>query len=197
MEASCGWSAEMGDCPLGFEPTSRAERRETAKRNKRLIQARRRPRSALPHEPRTIPMSQSSSRARRARAAIDLMIEKFPAAFVRYGERKPLKLDIRADLLAHGIAKDVIAAALGSYCHNVGYLGAVKAGAARVDLGGNAAGIVTAEEAKHAAQQLAEAVEGAKLTAAARKAAEKAEKKKEKVWAKVLARQAQRKAAAA
>jgi hypothetical protein len=38
-----------GDCPLGFEPTSRTERRDAAKRNKQSIQARRRPRSPLPH----------------------------------------------------------------------------------------------------------------------------------------------------
>jgi hypothetical protein len=58
--------------------------------------------------------SERRCRARKAQAAISLLIEKFPAAFVRFGERKPLKLGIGLDLQARGIAKGTVAAGLGA-----------------------------------------------------------------------------------
>ena len=129
-------------------------------------------------------MSNSRNRgARRARAAVSQLVEMFPAAFARF-DRKPLKLGIRKDLLARGISIRTIASGLGSYCHSIDYLGAMKTGAARIDLDGNAAGVVTADEAEDAARKLTEAIARAK--AAARKAWAKAKmakkaKKAEKV----------------
>src|SRR4051812_37844621 len=120
-------------------------------------------------------------RAREAYAAVGLLVETFPAAFVRIN-RRPLKLGIHDDLLARGIATDVVKAGLGSYCRSTGYLEAMKAGAARIDLDGNAAGVVTPDDAEHAARKRAEAAEKhqAKIAQdkAAKEQAKAAEKKK-------------------
>jgi ProP effector len=40
------------------------------------------------------------------------------------------------------------------YCRNAGYLRSLRVGAVRIDLDGNAAGVVTAEEAAWAAEEL-------------------------------------------
>jgi ProP effector len=97
----------------------------------------------------------------RSHAAIGQLIEQFPLAFVRFGERPPLKLGIHDDLLERGIALDVVRAGLGSYCYSVRYLSAARAGAVRLDLDGNPAGVVIVEEAEHAARKLAEVIERA------------------------------------
>jgi len=120
-------------------------------------------------------------RAREAFAAISLLVETFPAAFVRIN-RKPLKLGIAEDMLARGVAPETIKVGLRSYCRGVGYLSAMKAGAARIDLDGNPAGVVTAEDAEYAARKRAEAAEKhqAKIAQdkAAKEQAKAAEKKK-------------------
>jgi sRNA-binding protein len=67
-------------------------------------------------------------------------VETLPAAFTSFG-RKPLKLGIHDDLIARGGAPDVITKGLESYCSSTGYLNATKAGTARIDLDGNAAGM--------------------------------------------------------
>src|SRR5215467_4944494 len=106
-----------------------------------------------------------SNRRRAATlAAVTALIEMFPAAFTSTA-RKPLKLGIRDDLIARGIAAEVATKVLAAYCTSTGYLNATKAGAARIDLDGNEVGAVTAEEAEHAAQKLAVAAERAKSDA--------------------------------
>jgi ProP effector len=125
------------------------------------------------------PMS-SKSRTAAAQAAITALIEAFPAAFTSTG-RRPLKLGIHDDLLARGIAADVATKGLAAYCTSTGYLTATKAGAPRIDLDGNAAGTVTAEEAEHAVAKLAAAAERAKVMLAnAAKAAEEQARAAEK-----------------
>jgi ProP effector len=104
----------------------------------------------------------SKSRTAAAQAAIAALIESFPAAFASTG-RKPLKLGIRDDLIARGIAAEVATKGLAAYCTSTGYLNATKAGAVRIDLDGNEVGAVTAKEAEHAAQKLAAAAERAKV----------------------------------
>ncbi len=46
----------------------------------------------------------SNKHHREANAALDNLVERFPAAFA-LSDRKPLKLGIRDDLLARGVAR--------------------------------------------------------------------------------------------
>jgi sRNA-binding protein len=50
-------------------------------------------------------MSTPAARRLARYAAIGLLMEKFPAALVRYGERRPLKVGIRDDLVARGVER--------------------------------------------------------------------------------------------
>jgi ProP effector len=97
----------------------------------------------------------SNKHHREARTALNKLAKRFPAAFA-LSNRKPLKLGIRDDLLARGVAPEVASAGLRLYCWNGRYFKAVKAGAPRIDLDGNPAGVVTADEAEHAARKLVE-----------------------------------------
>jgi ProP effector len=112
-------------------------------------------------------------------AAISLLAERFPKCFAVFEQRrKPLKLGIHLDLqaaLGAIIAPDELGRALRYYCGNVGYLRATSEGAARYDLDGNVAGVVTAKEAAHALAQIA--ARAAK--AAARKRSQKQKQKAE------------------
>src|SRR5262249_48838970 len=89
-----------------------------------------------------------------AYATVARLMQSFPAAFVRSGPRKPLKLGIHDDLVAAGFATREISYGLGSYCNNYRYLIAMTEGAVRVDLEGRPAGIVTADEAAIAQRRL-------------------------------------------
>jgi ProP effector len=82
----------------------------------------------------------------------------FPKAFaVNHHERKPLKIGIDADIVARGVAIEPRALwrPLRVYCASFGYLRTIAAGAERVDLDGNPAGVVTAEAAALALALLA------------------------------------------
>lgn len=93
--------------------------------------------------------SQPSSQSRRQRrvadatAAIALLAEIFPQAFFIYGaRRKPLKLGIRDEIVARldgAVEPPELALALCLYCRSIGYLRAMRPGAARIDLDGNPA----------------------------------------------------------
>jgi ProP effector len=83
----------------------------------------------------------------------------FPRTFFTAGaERRPLKVGISHDLLAAdtGMSKAQVRGALRFYCGSIGYLANMAEGAARVDLAGDPTGIVTADEAAHAARRLTE-----------------------------------------
>jgi ProP effector len=112
-------------------------------------------------------MGATNRRRLLAYAAIAALCKTFPAAFARHGARRPLKIGIDRDLVARGVDADVIRAGLGSYCRSPAYLLAQRAGAARVDLDGNAAGTVTAEEAASARERLAKKKLRRKAAAAA------------------------------
>jgi ProP effector len=83
-----------------------------------------------------------------ARKAIEILAERFPKCFFVYETRRqPLKVGIFADLLATGIlSKEELHAALHHYCGNSVYRSRLIAGTPRVDLDGNAAGVVTFEQ---------------------------------------------------
>jgi sRNA-binding protein len=104
-----------------------------------------------------------TSRKRKAAvmATVTLLAERFPAAFFTFeGQRRPLKIGIAADICeaVPEINKEHLQWALARYCMSPGYLRSLTGGAARVDLAGDAAGIVTAEAAAKAIGMLAQVV---------------------------------------
>jgi ProP effector len=103
----------------------------------------------------------SNSKNRRRKQADDLiavLADWWPHAFsVFERDRKPLKRNIHDDILAAAkgaISPDELKIALRFYCANFRYLQACVEGAARIDLDGEAAGSVSADEAAHASQRL-------------------------------------------
>jgi ProP effector len=82
--------------------------------------------------------------------AIELLAERFPGCFaVDEGGRRPLKIGIRQDLVAFGIlSKTGLKAALHAYCSTAAYRSLLVAGATRIDLDGNPAGVVTPEQVR-------------------------------------------------
>jgi ProP effector len=109
-------------------------------------------------------------------AAIVLLAETFPKCFSIYeGRRRPLKLGIHLDIQATldgAITPTELHKALGSYCSNQSYLGYTRKGAWRLDLNGEPAGAVTADEEAHARAMLA----SIRTKKAARTAAAKAKR---------------------
>ena len=92
-------------------------------------------------------------------AAIALLAELYPKCFSIYqGRRRPLKLGIHLDIQAGldgAMTPAELHTALGAYCSNPAYLGHTRKGAWRLDLNGEPAGVVTAEEEAHAKARLA------------------------------------------
>jgi sRNA-binding protein len=92
-------------------------------------------------------------------ALLALLCARFPRAFFRYEQRRvPLKIGIHHDLLTTldgEVDAQLLSKVLGHYCRNAAYLRAQKAGVARVDLNGEAAGAVTPEQAANAARAIA------------------------------------------
>src|SRR5262249_33309804 len=92
-------------------------------------------------------------------AAITLLAETFPKCFSVYeGRRRPLKLGIHLDIqtaLDGAITPAQLGKALGIYCATQVYLAHPRTGAGRLDLDGNPAGTVTADEEAHARATLA------------------------------------------
>jgi ProP effector len=92
-------------------------------------------------------------------AVIALLAETFPRCFsVWEARRKPLKLKIHLDIQAgldSAITPAELHKALGAYCSNKVYLSHTRKGAWRLDLDGNPAGAVTADEEAHTKATLA------------------------------------------
>src|SRR5262245_15876337 len=101
----------------------------------------------------------SQSRNQAVTAAIALLAERYPKCFSVYeGRRRPLKIGIHKDILAAvdgALTPLELGKALGAYCSNPVYLGHTRKGAWRLDLDGNPAGVVTADEEAHAKATLA------------------------------------------
>ena len=118
------------------------------------------------------PPSARQKRHQAAAAAIRLLAE-----FWIYEERRrPLKLNIHLDIQAaldSAITPAELHRALGTYCSNPIYLGTLRKGAWRLDLNGEPAGVVTADEEAHARETLARI----KAKQKARQAAVKAQTK--------------------
>lgn len=116
---------------------------------------------------------------------IGLLAERFPKCFAVYERRRrPLKLGIHHDIT--DIDPAALTAALRSYVSADGYLCRCLVGAPRIDLNGEPAGVVTAEEAasskarlddnRKRAKQRREARQPKRLSLADLKAAARARK---------------------
>ena len=84
-------------------------------------------------------------------AVIELLAETFPKCFVIFEQRRrPLKIGIHLDVLAAldgAVTAEELSRALGIYAANKWYRESLVAGATRIDLNGQAAGVVTPEQA--------------------------------------------------
>jgi ProP effector len=104
-------------------------------------------------------------------ATIQLLARTFPAAFfVLEQRRRPLKIGIRADLVARleGVVSEVeLSTALRVYTSNLAYLRSCHQDTARLDLDGQPSGTVSAERAARAAKLVARRVAAAKANAPA------------------------------
>lgn len=101
------------------------------------------------------PKAKSKNRAANM-AALQQLSEAYPKTFDRRNVR-PLKIGIQDDLIAdEKLAKNKIKRALASYVRSINYLRSLQEGAERVDIQGESAGTVTAEEAAHAKGKLNE-----------------------------------------
>lgn len=103
----------------------------------------------------TTPKAKSKNRAANM-AALQLLMEAYPKTFDRNNVR-PLKIGIQEDLIAdEKVSKNKIKRALASYVRSLNYYRSLREGAERVDICGEAAGVVTKEESEHAKQKLKE-----------------------------------------
>ncbi|MDE2426286.1 MAG: ProQ/FinO family protein [Elusimicrobia bacterium] len=94
----------------------------------------------------------------RASAGRALLVDKFPACFKARGEPKRLlKIGISKDIKARypEMSNRAIASAVGDYVRGPTYLRNFVEGAVRIDLDGNEAGLVTAEQVAFASAKLA------------------------------------------
>jgi ProP effector len=97
-------------------------------------------------------------KAKQARDTIAVLADLWPHCFSVSTPRLPLKLGIHRDILAArpgGLSGIRLRRALRHYTNNAAYLQVCFAGSARIDLDGELAGKVTADEAVHAAARLA------------------------------------------
>ena len=80
------------------------------------------------------------------------LIEAYPACF-DWEQPRPLKIGIHQDLVVAGFEKTAIKRALGRYCNRPLYRRALQAGAVRMDLQGQASGVVAENEVRTAPRQ--------------------------------------------
>jgi ProP effector len=98
-------------------------------------------------------------RAKIAIATIELLSQQWAKTFFIYQRRRlPLAIGIRNALLAAldgAVSADELKLAMRRYTNSVGYLCACREGVVRVDLNGDAVGVVSADEAKRGVERLA------------------------------------------
>lgn len=93
-------------------------------------------------------------------AAVAALAARFPFCFfIHEAHRQPLKIGIRADVVAGigaAMTRSEVASALRHYTGSIGYLRATLAGSKRIDLDGKVAGVVTPEEEASAREKMRE-----------------------------------------
>lgn len=95
-----------------------------------------------------------------AQYGVELLKAYFPNCFKELKEVQPLKVGIKQELVKWLSTKDDIVisdkscmvASLAYYVNSISYHKSMIEGAVRIDLEGNPAGVVTAEEAKYSAE---------------------------------------------
>ena len=88
------------------------------------------------------------------RAAMQLLLDAYPQVF-NLENARPLKVGIHQDLAKdEKLSKTKIRKALSSYVRQFDYYKSIVEGAHRIDLQENEAGIVTADEQKHAEESI-------------------------------------------
>lgn len=97
-----------------------------------------------------------------SKEVIAFLAERFPHCFSAEGEARPLKIGIFQDLVERvqgemSLSKTQLRSALRLYTSSWRYLYGIKAGATRVDLDGNACGVLDEQHVEHARKQLEEA----------------------------------------
>ncbi|WP_130835215.1 RNA chaperone ProQ [[Erwinia] mediterraneensis] len=97
-----------------------------------------------------------------SKEVITFLAERFPHCFSAEGEARPLKIGIFQDLVERvqgemNLSKTQLRSALRLYTSSWRYLYGIKAGATRVDLDGNACGVLDEQHVEHARKQLEEA----------------------------------------
>ncbi|MBY4836797.1 RNA chaperone ProQ [Pantoea sp. DY-5] len=97
-----------------------------------------------------------------SKEVIAFLAERFPQCFSAEGEARPLKIGIFQDLVERvqgelSLSKTQLRSALRLYTSSWRYLYGIKAGAIRVDLDGNACGVLDDQHVEHARKQLEEA----------------------------------------
>ncbi|MDP8052593.1 RNA chaperone ProQ [Pasteurella atlantica] len=125
-------------------------------------------------------VTQTTKTTMSVKQTIAYLAEKFPLCFSIEGEAKPLKVGLFQDLALalegdEKVSKTMLRQAMRGYTMGWRYLNACKEGAERVDLEGNPAGVIDADQALHAAQTLAES----KKMVAERKAQQRKAERKE------------------
>lgn len=129
-------------------------------------------------EPQKLELQKSEQQKfSNSKEVIAYLAQKFPLCFSLEGEAKPLKIGIFQDLADRlsddeKVSKTQLRAALRQYTSSWRYLHGVKAGATRVDLDGNACGVLEEEHVEHAKATLAESK--AKVQARRKEQAQKA-----------------------
>lgn len=104
---------------------------------------------------------ENTEKLKNSKEVIAYIAECFPNCFTLEGEAKPLKIGIFQDLADRlsedsKVSKTQLRAALRQYTSSWRYLHGVKAGAVRVDLDGNACGVLEVQHVEHAKAALAE-----------------------------------------
>jgi ProP effector len=103
----------------------------------------------------------STDKLKDVNQVIEYLAEKFPLCFSLKGEAKPLKVGLFQDLSERlnddtQISKTQIRAAMRRYTNSWRYLKCMKVGAERVDLDGNACGVLEEQHVQHAQEKLKE-----------------------------------------
>lgn len=105
------------------------------------------------------PIKQKPAWLEQAQYGVELLKAYYPNCFKETKDIQPVKVGIKQDLVKNLSTHDEITmsdkacmvSSLAYYVNSVGYHKSVVAGATRIDLDGNSAGTVTAEEAQYSA----------------------------------------------